>query len=113
MAKDSNKLPNNADNGGKEKKAKNKTNAVTMAEKTARQKKKQLTTQKQKREKGRIREYFKGVRLEMKKVVWPTKSELWAYTGVVVAACVFFAVAFWAIDSGVLAALKGLLGITM
>ena len=109
MAKDSNKLPNNADNGGKSK----KTNAVTMAEKTARQKKKQLTTQKQKREKGRIREYFKGVRLEMKKVVWPTKSELWAYTGVVVAACVFFAVAFWAIDSGVLAALKGLLGITM
>ena len=32
---------------------------------------------------------------------------------VVIAMCVFFAVAFWAIDSGVLAALKGLLGITM
>ena len=78
---------------------------------------KQTVAQKQanqpKRKRGSLKEYFKGVRLEMKKVVWPTKSELWSYTGVVVAACVFFAVAFWAIDSGVLAALKGLLGITM
>lgn len=106
MAKDSNKLPNNADNGGKEKKAKNKTNAVTMAEKTARQKKKQLTTQKQKREKGRIREYFKGVRLEMKKVVWPTRKELGSYTAVVLATCAAFALVFWGVDSGVLAAIK-------
>jgi preprotein translocase subunit SecE len=66
-----------------------------------------------KRQRGSLKEYFKGVRLEMKKVVWPTKSELWSYTGVVIAMSVFFAVAFWAIDSGVLAALKGLLGITM
>ena len=108
MAKDSNKLPNNADNGGKEKKAKNKTNAVTMAEKTARQKKKQLTTQKQKREKGRIREYFKGVRLEMKKVVWPTRKELGAYTAVVLATCAAFALLFWGVDSGVLAAIKAI-----
>lgn len=69
--------------------------------------------QKQKKKRGSLKEYFKGVRLEMKKVVWPTKSELWSYTGVVIAACIFFAVAFWAIDSGVLAALKGLLGVTM
>ena len=102
MAKDSNKLPNNADNGGKSK----KTNAVTMAEKTARQKKKQLTTQKQKREKGRIREYFKGVRLEMKKVVWPTRKELGSYTAVVLATCAAFALVFWGVDSGVLAAIK-------
>lgn len=66
-----------------------------------------------KRERRSLREYFKGVRLEMKKVVWPTRSELASYTGVVVVACVFFALAFWAIDSGVLAALRGLLGITM
>ena len=102
MAKDSNKLPNNADNGGKSK----KTNAVTMAEKTARQKKKQLTTQKQKREKGRIREYFKGVRLEMQKVVWPTRKELGSYTAVVLATCAAFALVFWGVDSGVLAAIK-------
>jgi preprotein translocase subunit SecE len=68
---------------------------------------------KQKREKGRFKEYFKGVRLEMKKVVWPTKKELWQYTGLVLVACGFFALAFWAIDTGFLAILKRLLGIAM
>ena len=65
------------------------------------------------REKGRFREYFKGVRLEMKKVVWPTRKELWQYTGLVLVACAFFALAFWAIDTGFLAILKQLLGISM
>ena len=67
----------------------------------------------QKRKRGSIKEYFKGVKLEMKKVVWPTKKELGSYTVVVLVACAVFAVAFWAIDTGFLAALKGLLGITM
>ena len=66
-----------------------------------------------KREKRSLREYFKGVRLEMKKVVWPTRKELGSYTAVVLVACAAFAVAFWLIDSGFLAALKGILGITM
>lgn len=68
---------------------------------------------KKKREKGRFKEYFKGVRLEMKKVVWPTRKELWQYTALVLVACAFFAVAFWAIDTGFLAILKQLLGISM
>ena len=29
-----------------------------------------------KRKRGSIKEYFKGVKLEMKKVVWPTKKSL-------------------------------------
>ncbi len=66
-----------------------------------------------KREKRNLKEYFKGVRLEMKKVVWPTRKELGAYTAVVFVTCAFFALAFWAIDSGFLAILKGLLGINM
>lgn len=65
------------------------------------------------KEKRGIREYFKGVRLEMKKVVWPTKKELGSYTVTVIATCVVFAAAFWLIDTGFLAALKGLLGINM
>lgn len=67
----------------------------------------------QKRERASIREYFRGIRTEVKKVVWPTRKELSAYTVVVVLTCSFFALAFWAIDSGVLAMLKGILGITM
>lgn len=58
------------------------------------------------KKKGRIKEYFKGVKLEMKKVVWPTKKELGSFTAVVLVTCAAFALVFWAIDSGVLAAIK-------
>ncbi|MEE0773042.1 MAG: preprotein translocase subunit SecE [Anaerovoracaceae bacterium] len=58
------------------------------------------------RKKGRIKEYFKGVRLEMKKVVWPTKKEMGSFTAVVLVTCAAFALVFWAVDSGVLAAIK-------
>jgi preprotein translocase subunit SecE len=72
-----------------------------------------MNQQSQKRKRGSIKDYFKGVKLEMKKVVWPTKQELGSYTVVVLVACAAFALAFWAIDSGFLAVLKALLGITM
>lgn len=104
MAKNSNKLSSNQA-GAKDKKPKAKTSAVTMAEKRAAQRKNQP---KQKREKGRMKEYFKGVKLEMKKVVWPTRNELGAYTAVVLATCAAFALVFWGVDSGVLAAIKAI-----
>ena len=56
---------------------------------------------------------FKGVKLEMKKVVWPTKKEMVSYTAVVIATCAVFALGFWLIDTGVLAALKSVLNITL
>lgn len=85
-----------------------------MAKQTdVRRRAQQMAGSKKNKEKKGIREYFKGVRLEMKKVVWPTKKELGAYTVIVLTTCVVFAVAFWLIDTGFLAALKGLLGINM
>lgn len=65
------------------------------------------------KKRGSLKDYFKGVKLEMKKVVWPTKKELGSFTVVVLVTCAAFAIAFWAIDTGFLAALKALLGITM
>lgn len=59
-----------------------------------------------KRSRGSMKEYFKGVKLEMKKVVWPTKKELGSFTAVVLATCAAFALVFWAVDTGVLAAIK-------
>ena len=59
-----------------------------------------------KKKRGSINEYFKGVKLEMKKVVWPTKKELGSFTAVVLATCAAFALVFWAVDTGVLAAIK-------
>ena len=60
----------------------------------------------QKRKRGSIKEYFKGVKLEMKKVLWPTKKELGSFTAIVLATCAAFAVVFWAVDTGVLAAIR-------
>jgi len=57
--------------------------------------------------------YLKGVRQEFGKVVWPTREELTTDTIVVFACVIFFALAFWLIDTGFLAALKGILGITL
>lgn len=68
---------------------------------------------KEKEKKGGFKEYFKGVKLEMKKVVWPTKKEIVSYTGIVIATCAIFALGFWLIDTGVLAALKAVLGVTL
>ncbi|MBQ9960312.1 MAG: preprotein translocase subunit SecE [Firmicutes bacterium] len=61
------------------------------------------------KKKSSFGEYFKGVKLEMKKVVWPSKKEVATYTGVVIVTCAVFAVGFWLIDTGVLAALRAIL----
>lgn len=58
-----------------------------------------------------LKEYFRGIKIELKKVVWPTKSELISYTGVVLFTCAIFAVGFWAIDSVCALILQKLLGI--
>ena len=63
--------------------------------------------------KGGLLAYLRGVRQEFGKVVWPTREELVTDTIVVFACVIFFAVGFWLIDTGFLAALKGILGITL
>ncbi len=68
---------------------------------------------KEKKKRTGFGEYYKGIKTEMKKVVWPTKKELASYTGVVVLTCAIFALGFWLIDTGVLAALRAVLGVTL
>ena len=88
--------------------------AKTSKEKgTSTVKKRAMAASTSKKKRGSVKEYFKGVKLEMKKVVWPTKKELGSYTAVVVLTCAFFALAFWAIDSGFLALLKAVLNIEL
>ena len=65
-----------------------------------------------KQEKG-LFAFLRGVRQELKKVVWPTREELTTDTIVVIACCAFFSLMFWLIDTGFLAALKGILGVTL
>ena len=56
---------------------------------------------------ARIRDYFKGVISELKKVSWPTKKDIYRYTIVVIAICAAFAILFWIMDTIIL----GLLGL--
>lgn len=51
-----------------------------------------------KKEKGGMKNYFKGVRAEMKKVIWPSKKELANYTGVVVLVSLIIAIIIYLLD---------------
>jgi preprotein translocase subunit SecE len=44
--------------------------------------------------------FFKEIRMEMKKVIWPTKQQLINNTLVVFAACLFIGVVVWLADFG-------------
>ena len=84
--------------------SKAKGSAATKQTSSTRQR--MMAASAQRRKRGSIKEYFKGVKLEMKKVVWPTKKELGSFTAIVLVTCAAFAAAFWAIDTGVLAAIR-------
>ncbi|MDM8533297.1 preprotein translocase subunit SecE [Clostridiaceae bacterium HSG29] len=49
--------------------------------------------------KGKMGDFFKGVRSELKRVSWPNKKELYSYTVVVVVVCVLVALGIWVADS--------------
>lgn len=85
-------------------KAQDKATKVQKQRKTAKTKQ----NNQKKKQRGSIMEYFKGVKLEMKKVVWPTRKELGSYTVIVLCTCAAFALLFWGVDSGVLAAIKAM-----
>ena len=87
----------------------NESNAELNENKTAASKKPENSGKKS----GGLLAFLRGVRQELKKVVWPTREELTTDTIVVIVCVVFFALAFWLIDTGFLAALKGILGITL
>lgn len=72
-----------------------------------------MAKEKKKEKKSGVKEFLTGVKLELSKVVWPTKKEIVSFTAVVLAACAFFTLAFWAIDTGFLALLKAVLNIDL
>ena len=56
--------------------------------------------------KGKVSTYFKGVKAEMKKVIWPTKKELINYTGVVILISAIVGLVVWVLDLGIHRALS-------
>lgn len=47
---------------------------------------------------GRVKRYFKGVRTELKKVVWPSKSELLKYSALVLVLSIISALFIYLFD---------------
>lgn len=58
-------------------------------------------------------EYLKGVKAELKKVVWPTRKETLKLTAIVIVVCALFALFFWLVDTGCLVVLEKVLNIAM
>lgn len=52
------------------------------------------------RKKGRVIQYFREVVAETKKVTWPTRKELTAYTTAVLVLIAIFTVLVFIVDSG-------------
>ncbi|QHJ69676.1 MULTISPECIES: preprotein translocase subunit SecE [Caryophanaceae] len=50
---------------------------------------------------GNIGDFFKNVVSEMRKVSWPKRKELTRYTIVVLSTCIFMALFFALIDTGI------------
>ena len=59
---------------------------------------------------ARIANYFKEVKAEMKKVVWPTRKQLFNNTGIVIAALIVVGLIIFGLDSLFISLSKMILG---
>ena len=60
---------------------------------------------------ARTRNYFSAVRAEMRRVTWPSRTELTNYSVAVVAMLIVFGVAVWLVDTGFVAGLVAFTGL--
>jgi preprotein translocase subunit SecE len=51
--------------------------------------------------KGKLSTYFRGVRAEMKKVIWPNRKELINHTGIVIAISILVSIVVYLLDLGI------------
>ncbi|MBR6102966.1 MAG: preprotein translocase subunit SecE [Ruminococcus sp.] len=61
--------------------------------------------------KGGLKKYFKDLKSEIKKVVWPSRKQVVNNTGVVMTVMVITGMFLFAIDTGLAAVIKALLSI--
>ena len=59
----------------------------------------------------RARNYLGDVKAEMRRVVWPSRRELRNYSIAVICLLIVFGVVVWLVDTGVVAALVGYVGL--
>lgn len=85
----------------KEKKSKKTEDSVTEDKKEKKDKKKS-----EKKEPNKVAKWFKDLKIEFKKVVWPSKKTVFDNTSVVLAVVVASAVLVGLLDSGFLALMR-------
>lgn len=88
----------------KEKKSRKAEDSVTEDKKGKKDKKK--SEKPEKKEPGKVAKWFKDLKIEFKKVVWPSKKTVFNNTGVVLAVVLASAVLVGLIDSGFLALMR-------
>lgn len=54
----------------------------------------------------KIQRYLHDIRIELKKVNWPSRRELSVFTGVVLVAILIIGIFFWILDTGFTGALR-------
>ena len=59
---------------------------------------------------GQLKSQMRGMKAELKKVIWPTKKELINYTVVVLVMCTVISLIVWLIDSGLNVVLSKIIG---
>lgn len=63
------------------------------------------------KKRSKLRSYLSDVRTEMRRVVWPNRSELKNYSVAVIAMLVVFGILVWLVDTGFVALLVGFTGL--
>lgn len=83
-----------------------------MAKKTedTKSSKKNAKTEKSKK-RGGLRLYFRDLKAEMKKIVWPSRQQVINNTGVVLSVMAVMALFLFGVDTGLTAAINALLSI--
>lgn len=66
----------------------------------------------EKEKKGGAKKYFKDLRAELKKVVWPTRQQVVNNTGVVLVVMAFVGLFLFAVDTGLGAGIRALIGLS-
>lgn len=63
------------------------------------------------KKRSRLRSYLSDVKIEMRRVVWPSKPELKSYSVAVIVMLVVFGILVWLVDTGFVALLVGFTGL--
>lgn len=66
---------------------------------------------KEEKKKGGVRKYFKELRAELKKVVWPTRQQVVNNTGVVLVVMSLVGLFLFAVDTGLSYGIRALIGL--